>query len=221
MRIVLPLPLPVVKAIFGFLATKRIREWTTRRKPKRSNNGQGAISHDDIDSRALRVRMYVDASDDTRYAVCDDGGIDDGDDEDNVDITAEEERVLGEACTSNLRSLANINNRAMGKSHMQNHVSALKAEYSTRRVMFRDPNIPIGEVNNNDWLTTFVLSYNRIIGDKKERGAMKLGEGKRAVLPEGVQKTKQFFHSLYSPSTKYIGKKIWNIWMGVLKYAVV
>ena len=59
MRIVLPLPLHVVKAIFGFLATKRIRESTTRRKPQRSNNnGKGAISHDDIDSRALRVRYF-------------------------------------------------------------------------------------------------------------------------------------------------------------------
>ena len=59
MRIVLPLPLYVVKAIFGFLATKRIRESTTRRKPQRSNNnGKGAISHDDIDSRALRVRYF-------------------------------------------------------------------------------------------------------------------------------------------------------------------
>ena len=68
------------------------------------------------------------AGDDTRYAVGDDGGIDDGDDDDNVEITAEEERVLGEACTSNLRSLANINNRTMGKSHMQNHASNIQQD---------------------------------------------------------------------------------------------
>ena len=59
--------------------------------------------------------------------------------------------------------------------------------------MFRDPNIPIGEVNINDWLTTFVHSYNRIIGDKKERGVMKLGEGKRAVLSEGYKRLNNFF----------------------------
>jgi len=192
-RLKLPLPIQAVKSLFGSLATKRMKSAAKKKKKKTTQKVDDCDEEEEEEDTTVNVEYG--ANNILRYT---DSGENEEDeamiqDPDYVAVTAEEEQILGDVCTSGLRNLPNINFRTMSRSHLQNHVSSLKEEYSIRKMTFTDRNVPDGEVNVNEWIGKFVKAYNRIIGDKKERGVMKLSEGKRAVSARGVRSLQKKF----------------------------
>jgi hypothetical protein len=149
-----------------------------------------------------QIQRYVDSRPEDEATTLLAGGIND----DNTVVTEEEQVIFGEACTSELKCLHNINFRTMSRSHMQNHLSSLKMAYLNRKVVFAAPDVQEGDINMLEWLGMFVKAYNRIIGDKKERGVMKLGEGKNAVLPQGYRKLNQKLLTFTPPPGSKLNK---------------
>ena len=92
------------------------------------------------------------------------------------------------------------NSVTISKSCIQGYKSALKSYYETvRKCKFFCPDLPENEVTLDRWCDNYIKAYGNTIANKKQKGVMKVKEGKSEIAFNGYEKLNRAFISYKPP----------------------